>query len=98
MNYAKRLSLHLLILPCLLVHSSEDISDQLILPDGFKISIYAENIKSARQIAESKNGTIFVGSKSGDSVIALIDSNNDNYAETKITSRIWFIKSYRVLL
>ena len=62
-----------------------DVIEDLILPEGFKISIYAENIKSARQIAESKDGNIFVGSKSGDSVMALIDSDNDNYAETKIT-------------
>ena len=61
-----------------------DVIKDLILPEGFKISIYAENIKSARQIAESKDGNIFVGSKSGDSVMSLIDSNNDNYAETKI--------------
>jgi hypothetical protein len=40
------------------------VIEDLILPEGFKISIYAENIKSARQIAESKDGNIFVGSKS----------------------------------
>ena len=84
MNYAKCFSLLLLIFPCFSILSADEPFDQLELPDGFKISIYAKNIKSARQIAESKNGTIFVGSKSGDSVMALIDTNNDNYAETKI--------------
>ena len=48
--------------------------ENLFLPEGFKINIYAEDVKSARQIAESPNGAIFVGSKSGDSVMALIDT------------------------
>ena len=61
-----------------------DIIADLVLPKDFKISFYAEDIKSARQIAESNNGTIFVGSKSGDSILAIIDADNDNYAETKI--------------
>ena len=58
--------------------------NKLDLPDGFSIKIFSSDIKSPRQMAESDGGVIFVGSKSGDSIIALLDKDNDNYAETKI--------------
>jgi glucose/arabinose dehydrogenase len=57
--------------------------DELILEPGFKISIYADNLASPRQMVEGKNGTIFVGERSGQ-VIALIDSDNNGQADSKI--------------
>lgn len=62
---------------------SDDNLQKLTLPDGFKISIYASNIESPRQITQSENGYIFVGSKNGDSIIALIDKDNDGIIENK---------------
>tara|TARA_A100001015_G_C15040186_1_gene739110 strand:+ start:3819 stop:4928 length:1110 start_codon:yes stop_codon:yes gene_type:complete len=63
---------------------SSDLIDKLNLPTGFDIEIYASDINSPRQIAQSNEGTIFVGSKNGDSIIALVDRNQDGYAESKI--------------
>lgn len=56
----------------------------LNLPKNFEISIFANNIESPRQMAETKNGFVIVGSKSGQSIYALHDNNNDGTAEIKI--------------
>ena len=40
------------------------------LPPGFRISLYAQNVKQARSLALGERGTLFVGS-SGDSVYAV---------------------------
>ena len=58
--------------------------DSLEVPQGFEINIYADNLESPRQIAETDNGFIIVGSKNGKNVNALFDSNKDGVAETKI--------------
>ena len=46
--------------------------NKLVLEPGFKISIFVDNLSSPRQIAEGKNGTIFVGERTGQ-IIALAD-------------------------
>ncbi len=78
------------ILIFLLFVSPNAISNinKLETPKGFKISIFADNLILPRQISESKNGYIFVGSKAQKStdgkIIALIDKDKDGYAEQKI--------------
>jgi glucose/arabinose dehydrogenase len=57
---------------------------KLNLPKNFEISIFANNLESPRQMAETKNGFVIVGSKSGQSIYALHDNNNDGTAEIKI--------------
>ena len=44
---------------------------------NFEISIIASDIESPRQITETEDGHLIVGSKSGDKVIALIDKDKD---------------------
>ena len=66
------------------LHEDITILKDITLPAGFIIEIYANNIKSPRQMAQSDAGIVYVGSKSGDSIYALIDSNNDNYAEARV--------------
>ena len=56
--------------------------DNLLLQPGFKISIFAENLSSPRQIAEGKNGTIFIGERTGQ-IIALTDSDQNGQADEK---------------
>ena len=56
--------------------------DDLILQPGFKISIFAENLSSPRQIAQGKNGTIFVGERTGQ-IIALSDTDKNGQADEK---------------
>jgi glucose/arabinose dehydrogenase len=50
--------------------SSQNL-DHLKLEHGFKATIFATNLDAPRQMAEGKNGTIFVGERSGH-VLALI--------------------------
>ena len=57
--------------------------EYLTVEDGFKISIFAENLDSPRQMTEGKNGTIFVGERGGQ-IIALIDSDHNGQADSKI--------------
>ena len=65
---------------CLL--KAENIS-QLKVPDDFEIKIFADNLDSPRQITETKNGHIIVGSKKGDKIIALLDDNKDGIPDRR---------------
>ena len=60
--------------------------DNLVLEPGFKISIFAENLSSPRQIAQGKNGTIFVGERTGQ-IIALTDTDQNGQADEKKLSQ-----------
>jgi len=62
--------------------SSLDL-DQLILEPGFEIKIFAKNLSSPRQMAEGKNGTIFVGERTGQ-IVGLIDSDKNGEVDSKI--------------
>lgn len=52
--------------------------DKLNMPYGFKITNLADDLDSSRQITETDNGHIFVGSKKGTIAITFINKNNDN--------------------
>ena len=60
---------------------SQDL-EHLIIESGFNISIYADNLDAPRQMAESKDGTIFVGEKGGQ-IIALRDSDKNGQVDFK---------------
>ena len=64
--------------------SADPNINKLYVPEGFEISIYADNLDSPRQLTETGNGFIIVGSKNGDKIFALNDINNDGAAEEKI--------------
>jgi len=49
----------------------------LNVPHGFEISILASDLNTPRQIAETKDGHLIVGSKKGSEVVALVKENND---------------------
>lgn len=57
--------------------------DQIVLPEGFSISIYANDVENARSIDLSPNGTLFVGTRSKGSVYALRDTDGDLKADEK---------------
>ena len=61
--------------------------DRLQLPEGFSISIYADNVENARQMALSDKGILFVGSRTAGKVYALVDTNNDGKIEDKIDKK-----------
>ena len=58
--------------------------NNLTIPNGFEITIAADEIDSPRQLTETRNGHIVVGSKKGDKIIVLIDSDNDGFFEKKM--------------
>lgn len=56
--------------------------EQVELPPGFSIEIYAEDVENARQMALGDGGTVFVGSRKAGLLWALTDADGDQRAET----------------
>jgi glucose/arabinose dehydrogenase len=56
--------------------------DKIQLPGGFHISVYAENVPNARQMALGDKGTLFVGSRRAGNLYAVVDADGDHKAET----------------
>ncbi|MDD1644152.1 MAG: sorbosone dehydrogenase family protein [Methylococcaceae bacterium] len=87
MYFFKTTLLPLLLLnTCLAVAESgghQDVLKQLHLPDGFTISVYADNLPNARSLALGDNGIVFVGTGAKGNVYAVQDSNNDGMAEQR---------------
>lgn len=69
-------------------HGATDLS-HLIVPKGFNIEVFAENIDNPRQMALSDSGVIYVGSRRAGNVYALVDENNDGKADKQ-----WLVAEY----
>jgi len=71
------------------ISSSKPTTDKelsfLNLPEGFTISVYADDVKNARSLCLSPKGTLFVGTRSHGSVYALKDTDGDNKIDKKYT-------------
>ena len=78
--YLKMKKYFFIILNCYFVsffiNANSDL-DNLVLPTGFEISIFADKLDSPRQISETDNGFILFGSKKGDKIHALYDNDQD---------------------
>lgn len=75
-----------LISPCLVFaqpSSHQGIIKQLHLPQGFVLSVFADNLPNARSLALGDNGVVFVGTGSADTVYAVQDSNSDGMADKR---------------
>ncbi len=57
--------------------------DQIQLPEGFSISIFADKVENARQMTRADDGTIFVGSRRAGRVYAVTDEDHD-YVANKV--------------
>ncbi|EOZ95753.1 L-sorbosone dehydrogenase [Indibacter alkaliphilus LW1] len=56
------------------------------LPQGFEISVWADDVPDARSLAMNADGSvIFVGNRQGKNVYALKDTNGDGKADKKYT-------------
>ncbi len=62
----------------------ETIPD-IVLPAGFEIHVYADNVNNARSMVLGDKGTLFVGSRMAGNVYAVIDENEDYLADRVIT-------------
>jgi len=51
-------------------------------PAGFEISVFAEGVTNARQMAISESGVLYVGSRREGKVYAIVDENNDYEADS----------------
>ena len=58
--------------------------DHLQIDDGYKISIFANNIGSPRQLAEGADGTVYVGSRGSGKIYAIRDTDNNGVIDEKI--------------
>jgi glucose/arabinose dehydrogenase len=66
--------------------STDDLLERnIIMPPGFSISIYADNVTNARSMALSSNNILFVGSRKAGNVYAVIDKDGNYSAEEVIT-------------
>jgi len=59
--------------------------DDITLPTGFAINIYANNVEDARSLALGDSGTLFVGTRLAGNVYAVLDRNHDTRADEVIT-------------
>lgn len=55
--------------------------DEIKLPPGFSIDIYADNVPKARSLCLSPKGTLFVGTQERGTVYAIVDDNGDFSAD-----------------
>lgn len=55
--------------------------EQIRLPKGFTISLYAGELPNARSLALSPNGTLFVGTRTAGRVYAVVDRDGDHVAD-----------------
>ena len=55
--------------------------DTIKLPEGFSISVWAQDVKNARQMALGSKGTVFVGSMQAGLVHAVVDTDGDHKAD-----------------
>lgn len=73
------------LLACSASFAADDPSARLAeirLPPGFEISVFAEGVENARQLALGANGTVFAGSRKAGKVHAVVDSNGDYVADS----------------
>ncbi|MDT8406160.1 MAG: PQQ-dependent sugar dehydrogenase [Methylococcales bacterium] len=61
---------------------AEAVLQQLRLPPGFSISLFADNVPNARSLALAEEGVVFVGTRSG-AVYAVQDKNQDGKADAR---------------
>lgn len=66
--------------------------DKITLPEGFSISVYADDVPGARSMALSDSGTLFVGSQRAGLVHALVDTDGDHKVDKKyvIAEGLWW--------
>jgi glucose/arabinose dehydrogenase len=58
---------------------------EIKLPPGFAISLYAENVENARSLCLGEKGTLFVSTRDAGKVYAVLDKDRDNRADEVLT-------------
>lgn len=60
---------------------NESLLQELKIPDGFEISVFAKNLGNPRNIAVAADGTVYVTRRQQGDVLALRDRNRDGQAD-----------------
>ena len=55
--------------------------NQWVVPPGFHVSVFADSVQNAREMALGPRGTVFVGSMFAGKVYAIVDRNGDYKAD-----------------
>ncbi|MEX0967401.1 MAG: sorbosone dehydrogenase family protein [Bacteroidia bacterium] len=55
--------------------------DDIKLPEGFRITLFAQDVENARSMVRGDDGTVYVGSRSAGKVYALPDADGDFVAD-----------------
>ncbi|MEM7130694.1 MAG: sorbosone dehydrogenase family protein [Chloroflexota bacterium] len=58
--------------------------NEISLPPGFGIHVYAEGVPNARSMSLSPNGTLFVGTRTSGNLYAIVDEDKDFVADEVI--------------
>jgi glucose/arabinose dehydrogenase len=58
---------------------------QLKAPEGFSVSLYADNLQGPRTLLYAPNGDLFVAQSRAGSVVVLRDTNNDGEPDSRTT-------------
>ncbi|HUF09614.1 MAG TPA: PQQ-dependent sugar dehydrogenase, partial [Rhodothermales bacterium] len=69
---------------CLSQSQSHDLS-RIVLPDGFEISVFADDLENARSIELADDGVVYVSTRNRGSVYAVVDDDEDGVADRKYT-------------
>ncbi len=86
MNKMNLLPLFFILFSCKFFNPVPPIQlDKILLPDGFKIDIYVDNIRNARSLTMSPAGTLFIGTRDDGRVWAVRDEDHDYIAEKVYT-------------
>jgi glucose/arabinose dehydrogenase len=73
-------------IPSLIGTPAKDIPiDKITLPPGFKIEIWAAGLKEARSLTLGDKGTVFVGNRRRDQVLAVVDRGD--HREVKVVAK-----------
>ncbi|MEQ1559043.1 MAG: sorbosone dehydrogenase family protein [Methyloglobulus sp.] len=87
MTFAKTIILSLLISNTAGAFAQSDKHQELIknlhVPEGFRLTVFAENVANARSLALGDNGIVFVGTGAEGAVYALEDKDKDGFAERR---------------
>jgi glucose/arabinose dehydrogenase len=59
--------------------------NEIQLPSGFQIDVYADKVENARSMAIGDKGTLFVSTRKAGKVYAIVDRNRDNKADEIFT-------------
>ena len=55
--------------------------DRIVLPDGFRVALYATGVDNARMIVLSESGTLFISTRGEGDLYAARDLDEDGFAE-----------------